>query len=180
MIRTQRLRLIPATVESLTAELDGRAALARHLGLRVPAAWPPDLYDRAATEYTRTRLLEDPSVQAWWMHYIVLGPEDDAVVVGAAGYKGPPDATGTVEVGYGVLKAFRRQGIATQATLGLVANAFAHPEVTRVIAETLPALTPSIGVLEKCGFSLVGVGSEEGVIRYALTRETYERTRQPG
>jgi RimJ/RimL family protein N-acetyltransferase len=49
-------------------------------------------------------------------------------------------------------------------------RAFGLPEVTRVIAETLPDLTPSIGVLKKCGFRLVGEGSEPGVIRFELTR----------
>ena len=38
------------------------------------------------------------------------------------------------------------------------------------LAETLPELTPSIGVLEKCGFRLIGDGSEPGVIRFELTR----------
>jgi RimJ/RimL family protein N-acetyltransferase len=35
-----------------------------------------------------------------------------------------------------------------------------------VILETLPDLTPSIGVLEKCGFRFIGEGSESGVVRY--------------
>jgi RimJ/RimL family protein N-acetyltransferase len=42
-----------------------------------------------------------------------------------------------------------------------------------VIAETLPELTPSIGVLGKCGFHLIGEGSEPGVIRFELTRAAY-------
>jgi len=45
--------------------------------------------------------------------------------------------------------------------------------VQRVIAETLPELTPSIGVLRKCGFRPVGEGSEPGVIRFELTRADY-------
>jgi RimJ/RimL family protein N-acetyltransferase len=42
-----------------------------------------------------------------------------------------------------------------------------------VTAETLPELTPSIGVLLKCGFRLEGEGSEPGVIRYQLTRDDF-------
>lgn len=42
-----------------------------------------------------------------------------------------------------------------------------------VIAETLPALRPSIRVLEKSGFKFIGQGSELGVIRYQLTREDH-------
>ena len=42
--------------------------------------------------------------------------------------------------------------------------------MTRIIAETLLDLTPSIGVLEKTGFALVGEGSEDGVIRFQRKR----------
>jgi RimJ/RimL family protein N-acetyltransferase len=56
---------------------------------------------------------------------------------------------------------------------GLLSQAFALPAVHRVIAETLPELAPSIGVLRKCGFGLIGDGSEPGVIRYELTRAEY-------
>jgi RimJ/RimL family protein N-acetyltransferase len=51
-----------------------------------------------------------------------------------------------------------------------IARAFADTRVRRVIAETLPHLEPSIGVLTKCGFAFSGDGSEPGVIRYTLNR----------
>ena len=177
MIRTPRLRLIPATVETLTAELDGRAAFERRLGLRVPEDWPPERYDRDATAYVLARLTDDPDPRPWWLHYIVLEEEEGPVVAGLVGYKGPPDTTGTVEVGYGVLPAFRRRGIATEATRKLVARAFAHVEVRRVVAETYPTLRPSIRVLTKCGFRFVGAGSEAGLVRFELTREACEHAR---
>jgi RimJ/RimL family protein N-acetyltransferase len=59
---------------------------------------------------------------------------------------------------------------ALAATLGVVRRAFEAPSVRRVIAGTLPELTPSIGVLRKCGFTLIGEGSEPGVIRYEMNR----------
>ena len=65
----------------------------------------------------------------------------------------------------------------SEAVRGLLGRAFADPVVRTVIAETLPELTPSIGVLAKCGFHLIGEGSEPGVIRFELTRAEYlERT----
>ena len=92
------------------------------------------------------------------------------MLVGTCGFKGPPTADGTVEIGYGILPEFRRHGYATEATQGLITHAFAHPEVARVIAETFPDLFPSIGVLRKIGFSYAGEGSEPGVVRYELRR----------
>lgn len=45
--------------------------------------------------------------------------------------------------------------------------AFSRQEVRAVIVHTLPDLTPSIRVLEKCGFLFVGKGPpEEGTIRH--------------
>jgi RimJ/RimL family protein N-acetyltransferase len=69
-----------------------------------------------------------------------------------------------------VLPDFRRQGYATEAAAGLIARAFAHPAVGRVIAETFPELPASIGVLRRLGFSPVDGGSEPGVLRYELPR----------
>ena len=96
-----------------------------------------------------------------------------ARLVGTAGYKGPPDPEGTVEVGYGVVRDQQRRGYASETVRGLLANAFARPAVRRVIAETYPELVASIGVLRKCGFRHIGGGSEPGVIRYELTRREY-------
>jgi len=45
--------------------------------------------------------------------------------------------------------------------------------VQRAIAEALPELTPSIGVLRKCGFRFIGDGAEPGVIRFELTRADF-------
>jgi ribosomal-protein-alanine N-acetyltransferase len=68
------------------------------------------------------------------------------------------------------LEAHQRRGYASEAVEALVGWAFGHPEVTRVIAETYPELVPSVGVLEKTGFRLIGAGSEERVIRFERRR----------
>jgi|SRR6185436_2064650 len=170
-IHTARLELIPATIEMLRAELRGPVELQAVLGVEVPGTWPPDLFDADAIQFTIARLEEQVEPAAWWLHYFIrkATPTSPAVVIGAGGYKGPPQE-GTVEVGYSVLPEHRRQGYAAEATQGLVAHAFAYPEVTRVIAQTLPELLPSIGVLEKCSFRFIGEGSEEGAICFELMR----------
>jgi RimJ/RimL family protein N-acetyltransferase len=57
----------------------------------------------------------------------------------------------------------------------LIAWAFSHAEVSQVIAETLPDLRPSIRVMVGNGMRFLGKGSEEGVIRYGITREEFLR-----
>jgi RimJ/RimL family protein N-acetyltransferase len=174
MIRTERLELRPATPDLLAAALESAAALAAGLKALVPPSWPPEFLDSPALEFTLNRLTEAPDEGDWWLYFIALpAAAGGHVLVGTAGYKGPP-ADGTVEVGYGIVTDHQRRGYASEAVRGLVARAFEVTEVRRVIAETMPELTASIGVLRKCGFELIGEGSEPGVIRFELTRAAYE------
>jgi ribosomal-protein-alanine N-acetyltransferase len=178
--RTNRLELIPATPELLRAEGDDRARFRDLLDARIPVGWPPELYDDGARLYTLERLESAPAQAGWWSYYVVRAGEGGGgrEAVGIAGYKGPPAEDGTVEVGYSIVPAHRRNGYAAEATAALVDAAFARPDVRRVIAETLPELVPSIGVLEKLGFTLAeGEQVEEGVIRFALPRERCEARR---
>lgn len=176
MVVTDRLDLVPATIPALRAALEGTQTLAAILDGHVPPTWPPEYLDARAVQFSLDRLTEDPALLGWWMYFVILprGPVG-RTLIGSAGYKGPPLADGTVEVGYGIVSDQRRQGYATEVTRALVARAFALPAVHRVIAETLPELVPSIGVLRKCGFRFTGDGSEPGVIRFELTRDAYGR-----
>ena len=176
VIVTERLELVPATVELTRAALDGAIALGAGLGASVPPGWPPEYLDQTSLEFTLDRLAEGPEQVGWWLHFVVLKSGDAGrTVIGSGGYKGRPSADGTVEVGYGIVTEHRRRGYASEVVRGLLAHAFAVSEVRRVIAETLPELSPSIGVLCKCGFRLIGQGSEPGVIRFELTRADYQR-----
>jgi [ribosomal protein S5]-alanine N-acetyltransferase len=176
VLNTPRLQLVGATPAMLRAEGDDRARFGELLNARVPASWPPELYDDGARLWTLNAVESQPEQAGWWMYYVVVeGPGRE--LAGLAGYKGPPGDDGTVEVGYGVLPEHQRRGYATEATAALVERAFGHPNVTRVIAETMPELVPSIGVLEKLGFTLEGDGSEPGVIRYTLPRRRWAERR---
>ena len=167
MFSTARLDLLPATPAFVRADLAGRDALADALGVAVPEGGPPELFDEPALRFTLDRLEAGPEQAGWWLYYVLL--REGSMLVGVAGYKGPP-AEGAVEIGYSVLPEHQRKGYAAEAAAALVARAFERADVRRVIAETLPELAPSIGVLEKLGFALVGEGSEPGVICYALER----------
>jgi RimJ/RimL family protein N-acetyltransferase len=171
-IVTKRLELVPATEAATRAALLGPEALGGALGAVVPPSWPPEYLDPASLEFTLARLAEGPKQAGWWLHFVVLRDAGERTVIGSAGYAGPP-ADGTVEVGYGIVGDHQRRGYASEAVRGLVGRAFEVASVRRVIAETLPELAPSIGVLHKCGFRWIGNGKEEGVIRFELTREEH-------
>ena len=174
MIVTERLELVPATLELTRAALESREALQASVCASVPTAWPPEYLDPASLEFTLARLAESPDQAGWWLHFVVLSAgEVGRTLIGSAGYRGPPSAAGAVEVGYGIVRGYQRRGYASETVRGLLRHAFAFPTVRCVIAETLPELAASIGVLQKCGFRLTGDGSEPGVIRFELTRAQY-------
>jgi RimJ/RimL family protein N-acetyltransferase len=174
VILTERLEIIPATRDMIGAALLGSDALSSSLLAAVPPTWPPTFLDSAALQYSLDRFPEEPEQAEWWFYFVVLSrAESGRTLIGSVGYKGPPSADGTVEVGYGIVNDHHRRGYATEAVRGLLVRAFSAASVRRVIAETLPELDGSIGVLRKCGFTLIDGGSEPGVIRFELDRAAY-------
>lgn len=171
IIRTNRLDLVPASLTLVEADIESPQALARLLGAVVPDSWPPGEYDRSAMEFFRDRLAENPEAVGWYGWYAVHRPVEPhgAVLVGSGGYFGPPGADGVAEIGYSVVPASHGLGFATELVQALVARAFSMPKVVRVIAHTTATNIGSVRVLERCGFSLVGPGSEAGTVRYATT-----------
>lgn len=166
---TEGLELVAMTEQSAGWIIDDPAQLAALLEAEVPNDWPPEHVDAPAMAYMRERLAL-PGHVGWWLWFIVgMEPDGTRRLVGAAGYKGPP-ADGAVEIGYSVVPSEQNRGYATKAIRGLIERAWAAGDVERVVVETLPHLAPSIRVVEKLGFRFVGPGSEEGVIRYELTR----------
>ena len=182
-LKTERLELIAGTLELFRAPVDDREILGRALGAHVPEDWPPPLYDQDAMDWMVKYLEENADAGGWTFYFVVLPARDGEArptAIGGCGFKGKPSADGTVEIGYSMLPEFQRAGYASEAAGALISWAFSHPHVARVIAETYPELLPSIRVLEKNNFRFIGDGSEERVIRYALTREEYEATRASG
>src|SRR3954471_6065776 len=109
----------------------------------------------------RTLVDADP----WLPSFGVIG-RGARMMVGSAGFKGPADADGVVEVAYGIVPSFQGRGYATEATRALMDFARAHPAVQRVRAHTLPTPNASTRVLTKCGFTHLGevVDPEDGLV----------------
>ena len=170
-IPTSRLVLVAVTLDMQVAELEDRSRFATHLDADVPVNWPPPLNVDASMHWTLNYLREHPRDEGWAKWYFLLSrPGGRPILIGNGGFAGAPTDDGTVELGYSIMESYQRQGFAPEAVRGMIAWAFAHAHVTRLIAHTLPDLRPSIRVLEKCGFRFAGAGSEEGTIRYELLR----------
>jgi RimJ/RimL family protein N-acetyltransferase len=170
-LATRRLTLVAVTLEMIEAELADRGRLARLLGAEVPADWPPPLNDENTMRWTRDLLAAHPENDGWGTWYFILRRESgEPLLLGTGGFKGKFVAPGTCEVGYSVMETHQRRGYATEVVAALVDWAFSHPEIERVVAHTLPELTPSIRVLEKNGFTPAAPPLEADAIMFELCK----------
>ncbi len=86
------------------------------------------------------------------------------VVVGSAGFLGPPGEDGVIELGYGIHPPYRRAGYATEAAAALVIWGLSRHDVRRVVARCEETNAASIRVLEKAGMRRTG--ASEGMIAW--------------
>jgi RimJ/RimL family protein N-acetyltransferase len=91
---------------------------------------------RRVWEIRAEQVALDPA-SAGWITGIVWDPERE-LAVGRAGFHGPPDADGMVEVGYSIDPQYRRQGYARAALRVLLARAEAEPDVRTFRATISP------------------------------------------
>lgn len=179
---TERLELIPLTTKLCDAEAQGRDAVGRALRVRVPASWPPPVFEPDDLERLHRRLERDPASHAWTLYYLVLRTAVTAApreLLGIAGYLGPPSAEGVVEIGYAIAAEYQRRGYATEAARALTTRAFADATVRAVMATTYATLVPSIGVLRKAGFALIGRDIASGLLQYEHRRDSGRDPRAP-
>ena len=144
----------------LTALLDGDlAAASARSGVELPASF---LEEGWLWRIRLDQVRADPAAQDWVVRAVVVEPDG---VVGHAGFHGPPDADGVVEVGYTVLPHLRGRGYARAALTALVAEATASPQVRVVRASVSPDNAASLAVVRRAGFVHVGeqVDDEDGL-----------------
>jgi hypothetical protein len=92
-----------------------------------------------------------------------VAPRKGQAVDATEGGEGTDSASASsavVEIAYGVDKAFRERGLATEAIGALVDWGREREDVGVIFAETLTANLPSRRVLEKCGFQRCGESND--------------------
>ena len=166
-LETTRLILVACTPQHLLALVDQPEQFEQVNGF----AAADGLRDFFTSGYvspgwlTRLRAAPPTDADPWRRGFFVVDREQQRVV-GTAGFKGPPDASGMVEIAYGIVPSCEGRGYATEAATALVMFASANPGVRLVRAHTLPATNASTRVLQKCGFRNVGavIEPEDGLV----------------
>jgi ribosomal-protein-alanine N-acetyltransferase len=153
-VRGPRIELRQLPVEAIDALAAGDlAAASLAAGITLPPYFVSQP-DRRTWLRRSGQLVEDPASAGWITRIIV--DVDRELVVGRAGYHGPPDARGMVEVGYAVDPPHRGRGYARAALLELLDRAAREPSVTTVRATISPANHASRRLVLQCGFREVG------------------------
>src|ERR1700761_2075385 len=105
---TERLRLLPITLEAIEAVLDHDKARAEAIvGARFPPAWPNDQLLDVGFPYARAAIRAPPEIRLGADSLVLL--RDEPRVVGSVVFHGRP-SDGVAEVGYGIEEASRGQG----------------------------------------------------------------------
>ncbi|MGW5718479.1 GNAT family N-acetyltransferase [Amycolatopsis sp. NPDC003865] len=109
---------------------------------------------RAVWRTRSTQVDEDPATATWVTG--VIWDEQRHLAVGRAGYHGPPDPAGTVEIGYAVEPAHRRRGYARAALETLLRRAADEPRVRTVRVTISPGNLASTRLASQYGFVEIG------------------------
>jgi len=192
-IQSRRLKLVPMTLDVMRAILAGDWPEASRL-LETPI---PEEWRRESWEWLRHHAVDaevdaerDSSSVCWVPRLLLLeragdGGQRNATVVGEAGFHGPPDREGEVEIGYMVVAEHRRQGYAEEAVGALLTWAATARGVTRFKGCVDPLNVPSINLLRKLGFAETGrrrdgERGEQLIFRCSVREWSYSFPREPG
>ena len=147
ILETQRLKLLPFTLELKKATLAERVRLTGMLEVEMPDAWPgADLLD--ALPFFIEAMEKDAAGLVW--DGIIIH-KVERIAIGGMGFHGAPDEAGMVEIGYNIIPAYEGQGYATEMALRVIDWAFHTPGIQVITAECLDDNIGSIRVLEKVG-----------------------------
>lgn len=151
MIETPRLSIRPLSLDELVLITENLPAFEARLGLRYAAeALDGHLKDAMTGQLGKIRATPDALL---WETFWMLVLQSEPVIIGSLCFKGPPDATGAVEIGYGLGDDWRGCGYMAEAATAASAWALQQPGVAQVVAETEQGNVPSENVLQRAGFA---------------------------
>lgn len=99
-------------------------------------------------------------------------------VIGDGGYKGNPDDSGQVEIGYEIIESKRKLGYATEAIDALLNWALTQQEIKTIIAKCHYENLPSQGLLDKMGFQFIGEEDEMDIYQIKLENSALTHIKQ--
>lgn len=169
---TPRLRLIALSFDQLQRILLSPDVLESELGLPISRSLLEGVVQRALRMKLDRMQKQEPSLHLWFTYWLIITP-NPPFGAGMVGFKGAPDETGAVEIGYGIDPACQNRGYMTEAVKTMLEWAFSHPACSMVTAlGVLRGNLASQSVLLKCGFTCTA--ETETSFDFAIRRPSNE------
>ncbi len=153
MIETQRLTLLPLSLDQLRLHITDNVQLEASMGL-LPGHREVDAFLLSVITHFTVPRLKDPATDPLYHTIWIAIDRTTRQIVADAKFKGEPDEDdATVEIGYGTYSTFQGRGYMTEMVGGLLNWASQQPGIERVVADTEVENAASQRVLEKNGFA---------------------------
>ena len=160
-IITERLQIIPLTLELLELCLEGRECMEKSLGLEQTITLeelPQHL--KQALESMILNVKQNPEDWFWYTNWEIVMTKENRIIGGIAFYGRPQNEE--VEIAYVIQENYRRQMFATEAVSALAD--FAFDTVKSVKAVTEKFNQASIRMLENLNFVLNSEDEEGNLV----------------
>lgn len=165
-ITTERLYLLPFTMEIAKEVMEGEFTALSKLGLTPGEGWPDEELKEALPRIiANLELVGEPSGFESWM----VIEKTSKTLIGDVGFKGRPAPGGMIDLGYGIINAARRKGYANEAAESMIKWAFKQPEVKMITARCHDENDASTKTLESLGFYQKFI--KEEMVHWFLLRE---------
>ncbi|MFL0250303.1 GNAT family N-acetyltransferase [Clostridium neuense] len=155
-IVTDRLILMPITLQIAEALMKNDNSEILKLGMKTNKAWPTNDTNDILPIIVKSLKENEPSGFETWM----IERKDSKEIIGDIGFHGMPDENGEVEIGYGLVENERRKGFGFEAARAIMDFAIAHEAVKVVKADCLINNIPSARILDRLGMKEIRRDSE--------------------
>jgi RimJ/RimL family protein N-acetyltransferase len=158
-IQTPRLELHHIPADGLIALLDEKSDQLAIAGREFTNPHHVLISDEGPLPWRVPQVKSDPTTNKWFIRFIVLKESHEAI--GSISFHGVPDENGMMEIGLGIEEAFRGNGYAKEALLGMWRWVSGQPGVKTLRYTVSPTNIPSIAIIKGFGFNHNGQQMDE-------------------
>ena len=152
ILKTKRLVIIPLNKYNLRCSIENWQKMESHFGLKLTDFKFEEEIETAMKECLQS-VITDSKNYLWHTNWIIILKKESKIIGGVC-FKGKPDVSGNVEIGYGIHEKYRNKGYATEAVSKMIKWALTKNNVKAVIAEMYKDNIASWRVLEKNGMRI--------------------------
>ena len=157
IIKSERLTLLPFTIQICTELLNNEYTSIANLDLKRGINWPDDdILETLPRIIKNLNKVGTPTGFESWM----IIKTDTKEIIGDIGFKGFNRITSSADIGYGIIEAERRKGYAEEACNTLINWAFLSNDLEYITASCFIDNIGSANLLKKLNFEFIAEEDE--------------------